>query len=272
VTVTPVDASPPSTTISLTPASPNGTNGWYTSAVAVTVSAGDPDVAETRCALDPVAPPASFDALPAGPCSLSTVSGDGQHVIYAASADTTGNKEVPVSKALKIDGTGPSVVWDAHPASYTLDQLVTIGCSASDAGSDIASHTCGANGLVAVPASTLGVGPHTLSASATDNAGNVGSAQTSFTVIASTSGVCALLRSLVQTPPPSAHGKPKPRPDLDKTVQKACDSLAKAAAAPNAKKKAQEIKSYKAAIDKLVSERALTVTQGTALKALGDAI
>ncbi len=97
------------TTVALSPASPNGSNGWYASPVTVTVSATDPDstVAQTRCALDPVSTPATFGALP-NACVIGTVSGDGAHAVYAASVDTEGNVETPVVGAsFKIDGTKP---------------------------------------------------------------------------------------------------------------------------------------------------------------------
>jgi hypothetical protein len=67
---TSTDTTPPTTTIALSPASPDGQNGWYVSTVhlAVTASdqAGGSGVAETRCVLDPTSPPTSFDAIPAG--------------------------------------------------------------------------------------------------------------------------------------------------------------------------------------------------------------
>ena len=60
----------PTTTIALSPPTPDGASGWYVTNVHLTVSAADgPDgsgVAETRCVLDPVSPPASFDDIPAG--------------------------------------------------------------------------------------------------------------------------------------------------------------------------------------------------------------
>jgi hypothetical protein len=119
VTYTP-DTTPPVTTITLNPASPNGSNGWYTSAsVGLTVSAtdqGGSGVAETRCVLDPASVPASFADLPAGPCTLSSVSGDGQHTIYSASTDKAGNVESPVvSKSLKIDSTPPTLNPSVSP-------------------------------------------------------------------------------------------------------------------------------------------------------------
>ena len=104
-------ASPPTTTIALTPASPNGTNGWYKSAVGVSITAvDDGTVAQTRCALDPSPAPASFSELPDAACALTTVGSDGQHAIYAASVDADGYVETPpVSVTFKVDRTAPTL-------------------------------------------------------------------------------------------------------------------------------------------------------------------
>ena len=55
-------ATPPSTAITLSPAAPNGTNGWYTGAVQVQAigTAGGWPVNQTRCVADPGAAPASL--------------------------------------------------------------------------------------------------------------------------------------------------------------------------------------------------------------------
>jgi hypothetical protein len=119
---TPPDTTPPTTTIALSPASPNGQNGWYTSSVHATVSASDQaggsGVAETRCLLDPASPPASFDAIPAG-CAYTgpgaEITSDGVHTLYAASKDAAGNKEPPVSITAKIDQTPPACTANASP-------------------------------------------------------------------------------------------------------------------------------------------------------------
>ena len=96
-----VDTTPPATTIALSPASPNGSNGWYRSAVNVSVSAADNPggvgVFQTRCAVDPAGPPAAFDALPAA-CPPATVGADGTHTVYAASEDPDNNVESPPVK------------------------------------------------------------------------------------------------------------------------------------------------------------------------------
>jgi hypothetical protein len=111
----PADGTPPATTITLNPSAPNGSNGWYTSDVHITVSASDgvggSGVVETRCALDPASAPATFDDLPGG-CIFTgpgaVVTGEGAHTIYAASKDNAGNEEPPQSQTFKLDKSTPS--------------------------------------------------------------------------------------------------------------------------------------------------------------------
>jgi polyvinyl alcohol dehydrogenase (cytochrome) len=97
-----VDTTPPRTTISLSPTTPNGA---YTAPVGVTVTAtdsGGSGVYETRCALDPSTVPTSYAALPARRCALTSVSGPGAHTIYAASADRDNNVEPIISTRFQI--------------------------------------------------------------------------------------------------------------------------------------------------------------------------
>jgi hypothetical protein len=117
VRITYPDTSAPTTEISLNPSSPNGQNGWYTSAVTLNVSATDfdgPSGLQTRCVLDPSSPPASFGTLPSTPCAYlspgASVSSDGTHTLYAASVDPAGNTEAQVQSAtFKIDATPPTI-------------------------------------------------------------------------------------------------------------------------------------------------------------------
>jgi hypothetical protein len=169
----------PTTTITLSPASPDGSNGWYKSAVGVTVSATDPDgnVAQTRCDLDPLSAPAAFGDLPDAACSLTSVADDGAHTIYTASADANGNEESPlVSASFELDATAPSLSPSLSSTVITIGQTgVTASANASDDTSGVASSSCDA-----VDTSTPGV--HTLHCTATDNAGNEGSATLTYLV------------------------------------------------------------------------------------------
>jgi len=114
---------PPTTTIALTPASPDGANGWYVSPVHAAVSAvanvPGTDVVQTVCALDLLPAPTTFYDFPYG-CPYygegSDVAEDGEHVIHAASRDAGGMVETPVRAHFKLDHTLPAVRCSASPA------------------------------------------------------------------------------------------------------------------------------------------------------------
>jgi CSLREA domain-containing protein len=173
----------PTTTIALTPSSPDGTNGWYKTpaGVGVSITAADADgtVAQTRCSLDPASAPASFGDLPNAACSLTDVSTNGTHTIYAASVDANGNEESPpVSVTFKLDKTAPTLSPTLSTTTVVVGQTgVTASPNATDPtpGSGVANASCGA-----VDTSTPGV--HTVACDATDNAGNSGTATLTYVV------------------------------------------------------------------------------------------
>jgi hypothetical protein len=117
-----VPVAPPRTTIVLRP--PRGTLvGGYDGRVTVRVTAAGaiPGRAlETRCALDPPAPPSTFDDLPASSCqyvSERVLTALGTHAMYAASRDPSGSTEAPVvRRAFRIAGGPPDTVITAGPA------------------------------------------------------------------------------------------------------------------------------------------------------------
>jgi Bacterial Ig-like domain (group 3) len=179
VTVTGV---PPSTVISLSPASPDGQNGWYRSAVHVTVSASGSSVADTRCVLDPASPPASFEQISSGCAYAGTgadVTADGRHTIYAASEDTAGEKETPVSVSFKIDMTPPTVTCNAPPLIFALGGP---GGRVSAAVSDATSGPAAAS--VSAPADVSSTGHKSVALTGYDNAGNQTTANCPYTVAA----------------------------------------------------------------------------------------
>jgi hypothetical protein len=175
-----LSSNPPTTAITLAPAAPDGTNAWYVSVVGVTIAATDPDstVAQTRCVLDPASVPAAFADLPDAGCALTSVSSDGEHTVYAASVDSEGNAEATVvSATFKLDATDPELSPSlSAPSPITVGQTgVTALPNASDTTSGVLSSGCGT-----VDTSTPGV--HTVTCTATDNAGNTGSANLSYVV------------------------------------------------------------------------------------------
>jgi hypothetical protein len=181
VTVVSTDTTAPVTTISLA-----GT----TLTVSAADETGGSGVLETRCVLDPASPPTSFAKLPSACPYLGGASvPEGRHVLYAASEDLAGNTELPIAKMFVIDTTPPTIVFTGNAGAYGVLDTVVITCSASDEVSGIASSTCPD---VNAPAYSFGPGPETLTASATDNAGNAATASTSFTVTATYADLCTL--------------------------------------------------------------------------------
>jgi choice-of-anchor C domain-containing protein len=146
ITVKATDRKPPTTTLALNPANPNGENGWYVTNVHATVSASDETggsgVAETRCVLDPASPPLTFDEMPVG-CAYTAagadITTDGIHTFYAASKDKAANKETPISLTLKIDATPPTCTATANPNTLwpPNNKLIpiTVAVTVTDTGS-----------------------------------------------------------------------------------------------------------------------------------------
>ena len=217
------DSTPPTTTIALSPTTPNGENGWYVSAVSVLVSAADntggSGVAETRCTLDPGSPPAAFGRSPAACTFLSpgaSVGTDGTHTVYGASKDVTGNEETPVSKAFKIDQTDPQTSASATtpgPQPYVFgtwtSQNVTVTLTASDTPSgvdktydSVDDPDCGSGGpppalgdcqLYTVPFTISDEAAHTVRYFTKDLAGNFEAVQAALVQIDQTPPVTTLM-------------------------------------------------------------------------------
>lgn len=124
------------------------------------------------------------------PDQTVSTEGDGQSVTGSCT-DNAGNTATATFSGIRIDKSAPTVTYSGNAGSYTVDQQVAITCSATDALSGVASSTC-ATANVTVPAYTLGLGSHSYTASATDNAGNTGSATTAFTVQVGYSSLCGL--------------------------------------------------------------------------------
>lgn len=125
------DTSPPITTASL--AGPVGSNGWYTGAVTVTLSATDQDgasdVAATYYTVDGGAQQTYSNSF--------TVSQYAIHSITFWSRDKAGNIETANAQTIKIDGTPPSVSAASNPSTLSPPTgkmvNVTITGSMSDA-------------------------------------------------------------------------------------------------------------------------------------------
>jgi hypothetical protein len=162
-----LDATPPEVTSTLSPAEPTGQNGWWTGDVTATWSATD-------------------DGSPVGArigCGQASLVADGTEAssCEATSAGGTTSRSV----TLKRDATPPDapaftgIDATTYEAS-TLPASAAVGCTSSDTTSGLAS--CTVSPLDASP------GEHTITATATDNAGLTSTSTLTYTVDAAEPG------------------------------------------------------------------------------------
>ncbi|HSV39592.1 MAG TPA: VCBS repeat-containing protein [Nocardioidaceae bacterium] len=183
-----VDTEAPVTTTELSPASPDGNNGWYVSPVTATVSGQDlgpvglTGMAELRCVLDPSSTPSEFADLaagcpPGGDSDELLVDTDGVHQLYAAGEDLTGNTGLPTNTTVKIDGTAPELAPTITKSVLVQGEVASAAAHATDATSGVASSGCD-------PVVSSAVGSFSVTCMATDNAGNAATEDVPYTVIA----------------------------------------------------------------------------------------
>ncbi len=115
--------------------------------------------------------------------TLSTTVADGEETDNASTgshevADALGHTSVagPIS-GIKVDRKSPTITWSAGAGSdfYFGDQVTAPTCTAADGGS-------GVNGGCTVSGFSTAVGTHTVTATATDKVGNVGTSSLTYTV------------------------------------------------------------------------------------------
>lgn len=149
-----------------------GNNGWYVSDVGVnwTTTAGLSGV---------------------NSCSSTPVAVDGTNITFTCTATAGNGKSATVTTApAKRDATKPVVTYAGNAGAYTVDQNVSISCTPSDNLSGIATSTCAA---ISGAGYAFAIGTNAFSATAQDNAGNVGGASTAFTVSVTQDAMCSLV-------------------------------------------------------------------------------
>jgi uncharacterized lipoprotein YddW (UPF0748 family) len=129
-----VESVAPVTTATFTPASPDGANGWYRSAVTVTLGASDncSGVAGTEFSTDGGATWEPYTG------ALALVS-DGVKTIHYRSVDNAGNVEAAQSLTVKIDQTAPTVSLSADPSVVWPPNGKTVTVAINGAGADAVS-------------------------------------------------------------------------------------------------------------------------------------
>lgn len=164
----PADTTPPAISYVLNPAAPDGDNGWYTSNVTLTWTVTESEF------------PSSL--IKVG-CVDQNITADQGEETYSCSATSDGGSAGPVSVTIKRDATAPTITgWSNGPQdgqSYYFGSVpAEPTCTASDSGSGLTAAECMVSGY------GTKVGNHKLVASATDNAGNTGSEDRDYTVLA----------------------------------------------------------------------------------------
>jgi hypothetical protein len=172
-----IDAAPPSLSIDLACAAQGG--GWCRGAsypYNVTSSDATSGLASVLCTLDGAS----------APCA-GTIRGEGPHTLDATARDVAGN-EATTSASLGIDSVAPSLgvsLTCAHEgnAGWCLDASYHYEVSSSDATSGLAALACRLDGADAACSGTVtGEGPHMVSATASDHAGNGADANASLAI------------------------------------------------------------------------------------------
>jgi polyvinyl alcohol dehydrogenase (cytochrome) len=270
-----VDTVGPTTTVMLSPSSPNGANGWYKTAVAVSVTAtdntGGVGVYQTRCVVDPAPPPATFADLPAGACGVTGISSDGQHTIFAASEDKDNNAGTIVSATFKIDTTPPTITAAAtsspNPDGW-YSGPVTVHFACSDTGSGIPAGACPGDQTLSGVGTAIASTPETV----TDAAGNVSAPSNVVTVkIVNATGLCALtaqdVRSSVRY-----QDHLHPRVVANRLVDLACSALQSSVSARNLVEKNVFIAVYRHVVHVLQAQRWVSAAEASNLSALAGGL
>jgi hypothetical protein len=231
-----------------------GNNGWYVGNVALTWTVADSE---------------SPGTLIKTGCVDQSITADQAATTYSCSASSLGGSAGPVNVTIKRDATAPIVAYSGNAATYTVDQSVSIACSTDDALSGVASDTCAD---VVGPAYSFPLGLNSFSATATDNAGNVGEESTSFTVAVTPSSLCLLTKQFVQGSAKYQALTPLSRAKIDLLVTALCQRLDALTATLTPTQRATLIAAYQRGVSALVPLGWLTSEQATILRNLASAL
>lgn len=168
-----IDAAPPTITHTQSPP-PNG-YGWNNTNVTVSFICND-DSGLAFCT----------------PAATIASEGAGQ-IVTGNAIDIAGNTATDAAM-VNIDKTAPTVNYSGNVSTYTLDQQVSISCDATDHLSGVAVTDCKP---ISGPAYTFAFGTNTFTATATDKAGNTSTRTTTFEVVVTVNGACAVIDRLV---------------------------------------------------------------------------
>jgi hypothetical protein len=155
----PPDDTPPEITGALAPATPDGANGWYRTAPAVSWTVTDPDSTVTA----------------QQGCGNGTDPADTPGKTITCTA-TSGGGSIAKSLSYKKDSTPPALRSAVTPASPLVGQPASAVANAVDATSGVIGQSCGA-------LATSSAGTRTVTCTAEDAAGNQASQTVTYKVV-----------------------------------------------------------------------------------------
>ncbi len=169
------DGTPPTTSTSINPLNPDGSNGWYVTDPSITLLATDL-VSGVNAILF------HWDANADSTYSAAFNAPEGTHTLYYHATDNAGNSSVVGQSAIKLDTTPPvAFTPTVATSSWTNALVMPVNFSTTDASSGVASYSVkvdsGAyiNNVTSpynLDISTVADGAHTVTVKAIDNAGN----------------------------------------------------------------------------------------------------
>jgi beta-glucosidase len=111
--------SAPTVTVTASPSSPTGSNGWYTAPVTLTPAATDDT--DTTPSIEVNVDDAGWFAAPAS----IVVSTDGVHTVSVRATDDSGNVSSVATTTVKVDTTKPQVAASSDGAAHTVTLQAT---------------------------------------------------------------------------------------------------------------------------------------------------
>jgi hypothetical protein len=195
-----LDLTAPVTTAAVSPAAPEGQNGWYVHPVTVTLSANDnlSGVAKTEYSLDGGSTWQAYTA----PVTLSQ---DSKYTVSYRSTDVAGNVEAAKTISFNLDQTAPTItvtglVYGTYTDSTDITPILTLSDNLSGVDSSKTTVTLSTYGVqqtvqqgATIPLYTLPLGEHTFIVTASDMAGNTGSQTITFQTATSIQSLQALV-------------------------------------------------------------------------------
>ncbi len=176
-----LDTTKPTTALTKTPATPNGTNGWYKTPFGINLTCAD---SVSGCLSDSTMVSLN-GANPTVYTGTLLVDKEGTNTLTYFSTDNAGNVEITKTLQEKVDSEYPvSAVSITDPDGDAVPNDLSVALSATDTTSGVANikYTLNANAQVTVNAATttlaLVSGQNTLKYFATDMAGNAEAQET----------------------------------------------------------------------------------------------